>query len=113
MYMKRFQAVIAILVSGICWYFSFELSGNYWYLLWLFPIPVLLISFQSSAKQSFIIAGTAYLIGRLSWLPYLLTVLPKGLAIFFTILIPVIFAIIILLSRKIVLITGSTWNVFA
>jgi apolipoprotein N-acyltransferase len=111
--MQKLWPVIAVLISGICWYFSFDLSGNYWYLLWFAPIPVLLISFQSSAKQSFVIAVTAYLIGRLSWLPYLLTVLPTGLAIFFTILIPVIFAFIVLLTRKIVLFTQSRWSVFA
>jgi apolipoprotein N-acyltransferase len=111
--MQKLWPAIALLISGICWYFSFDLSGNYWYLLWIAPIPVLLISFYSSAKQSFVIAAAAYLIGRLSWLPYLLTVLPKGLAILFTILIPVIFAFIVLLARKIVLVTQTRWSAFA
>jgi apolipoprotein N-acyltransferase len=110
---KKTQTIIAILFSGICWYLSFDLSGNYWYLLWVAPIPVLLVSFRSTAKQSFTIAAIAYLIGRLSWLPYLLSVLPVVLAIIFTLLFPLIFALIILVVRKIVLVQQNMWSAFA
>ena len=111
--MKKIQTIIAILFSGICWYLSFDLSGNYWYLLWVAPIPALLVSFRSTAKQSFTIAAIAYLIGRLSWLPYLLSVLPVVLAIIFTLLFPLIFALIILVVRKIVLVQQNMWSAFA
>ncbi len=111
--MKNFLKIAAIIISGLCWYFSIDLSGNYWYLLWIAPIPVLFFSFQSSAWQSFLIAFIAYLIGRLSWLPYLLTVLPVPLAIFFTVFFPLIFALIVVLTRKIVLIKQNGWSAFA
>ncbi|HET9825916.1 MAG TPA: nitrilase-related carbon-nitrogen hydrolase [Chitinophagaceae bacterium] len=105
--------VFAIMISGLCWYFANALSGKFWYLLWAAPIPVLLVSFQLTAGKAFLIAFTAYLVGRLSWVPYLLTVLPTALAIFFTVLLPLIFALIILLTRKIVLRKQSGWSAFA
>jgi apolipoprotein N-acyltransferase len=111
--MKKLRLIAAILFSGLCWYFSCDLSGNYWYLLWLAPIPVLLLSFHVDAKQAFIISFTAYLIGRLSWLSYLLHVLPTPLAIFFTLLLPLILASVVLLTRRIVLSNQNAWSAFA
>ncbi len=103
----------AVITSGLCWYFANDLSGNYWYLLWVAPVPVLITSFRSSAKGAFLVTFIAYLLGRLSWLPYLLTVLPVPLAVFFTVLIPLIFALIVLLTRKIVLWDRNGLSVFA
>ncbi len=108
-----FLIVAAIIISGLLWYLSCDLSGNYWYLLWVAPIPALLLSFHVSAKQAFVFAFAAYLIGRLSWLSYLLIVVPLPLAILFTILLPLVFALIIVLTRKIVLIKQSALSVFA
>ena len=110
--MKRWWIVINVLVSGLCWYLSFDLSGSFWYLLWLAPIPVLLISFHLSAKETFLAAFGAYLIGRLNWVPFLLAVLPMTLVIAFTVLIPVIFALILILTRRIIL-KQNNWSVFA
>lgn len=111
--MKNARTIVAILISGLCWYFACDLSGNFWYLLWFAPIPVLLLSFRVSAKQAFAFSFIAYLIGRMSWLPYLLTVLPVLIAIIFTILLPLIFALIVVLTRKIVLIKRNVWSAFA
>src|SRR6185436_17864843 len=110
--MQRWWIVINVLVSGLCWYLSFDLSGSFWYLLWLAPIPVLLISIHLSAKQTFLAAFGAYLIGRLNWVPFLLAVLPMTLVIAFTVLIPVIFALILILTRRIIL-KQNNWSVFA
>src|SRR5215471_17401438 len=101
--MRRSSIFISIFFSGLCWYLSFDLSGNFWYLLWIAPIPILLVSFEVSAKQSFVIAGLAYLLGRFSWVPYLLTVLPAMLALVFTIAVALVFAVVVVLTRKIVL----------
>jgi apolipoprotein N-acyltransferase len=111
--MKFYFVAGAVITSGLCWYFANDLSGNYWYLLWVAPVPVLITSFRSSAKGSFAAAFIAYLVGRLSWLPYLLAVLPVALAVFFTILLPLIFALIVLLTRKIVLRSRNGWSAFA
>ena len=110
--MKFYFVAGAVITSGLCWYFANDLSGNYWYLLWFAPIPVLITSFRSSAKRTFVVAFIAYLLGRLSWLSYLLNVLPVPLAVFFTLLFPVIFALIILLNRKIVLRNQNGWSAF-
>jgi apolipoprotein N-acyltransferase len=50
------------------------LTGDYWYLVWLTPIPVLVVSFYYPEKISFRLALAACLLGRLSWFTYLHTV---------------------------------------
>jgi apolipoprotein N-acyltransferase len=111
--MKKARVTVAVLVSGLCWYFACDLSGNFWYLLWFAPIPILLLSFHVCAKHAFIYSFIAYLIGRMSWLPYLLMVLPVSLAIIFTIVLPLILALIVVLARKVVLGTKNVWSAFA
>ncbi|SHN24093.1 nitrilase-related carbon-nitrogen hydrolase [Chitinophaga sp. CF418] len=101
---------ISVLFSAICWYFAFSLSGNFGYLLWVAPIPVLYCSLFLKKKWAFLIAFASYLLGRLSWLPYLLSVLPVPLAILFTVLLPLIFALIVIAARKIIL-RFSHWSV--
>jgi apolipoprotein N-acyltransferase len=105
--------LLSVLISGLCFYFGFSLSGNFGWLMWIAPIPVLYISLQLKPGQVFICACVAYLIGRLSWISYLLAVLPKPLAILDTLLIPVIFALIVLASRKIQRVTNSDFSVLA
>lgn len=94
---------IGVLLSGICWYFTFSLSGDFWYLLWIAPIPILYFSLLLKTRWAFTIAFVSYLIGRLSWLPYLLSVLPLPLAIMFTLVMPLVFALIVIATRKMVL----------
>jgi apolipoprotein N-acyltransferase len=103
----------AVITSGLCSYFANDLSGNYWYLMWFAPVPVLITAFRLSAKGAFLAAFIAYFLGRLSWLPYLLAVLPVPLAIFFTVLLPLIFALVVLLTRKIVLRNRNGWSALA
>jgi apolipoprotein N-acyltransferase len=103
----------SVVLSGFCWYLSCGLDGNSWYLLWIAPLPVLIISFYLPAKKAFSISFIAYLIGRLSWLSYLITVATVIPAIIFTLLLPLIFAVIILISRKLVLTTRFWSGIFA
>ena len=102
-----------ILLSGICFYFGFSLNGNFGWLIWIAPIPVLYISLIVNPRQAFGLAFLAYLIGRMSWFSYLKSVLPVVPLILFTLLLPVIFALIILAARKIVLNTQHWFSVFA
>jgi apolipoprotein N-acyltransferase len=111
--MRKTRVSASILVSGLCWYFACDLSGDFWYLLWLAPVPVLLLSFHVCTKHAFTFSFLAYLIGRMSWLPYLLMVLPAFPAIISTILLPLIFALIVLLTRRVVLAKRSVWSAFA
>lgn len=105
-------AVVVILFSGVCWYLSNGLNGNFWYLLWIAPIPVLYISFKVSARRAFLISFAAYLIGRLSWFSYLVTVATLVPAIIFTLLLPLVFALIILLTRWTVLKINAWYSIF-
>lgn len=105
--------VLVVFISGILWYLSNGLNGNFWYLLWIAPIPVLILSFNSSAKTAFVISFVAYLIGRLSWFSYLVTVATLVPAIIFTIMLSLIFAFIVLLSRATVKKLPSWISVFA
>lgn len=110
---KKIQTVSAIIFSGVCWYFSCDLSGDYWFLLWIAPIPVLLICLRTSGKHAFFISFIAFLIGRLSWLPYLLAVVPGPLAIAFTLLLPLVFALVNIQTRKAILKTPHWIAIFA
>lgn len=96
---KPFILIIATLFSGILWYLSNGLNGNFWYLLWIAPVPVLLIAFRSSWKATFAVAFIAYAIGRMSWFAYLVNVATIFPAIIFTILLSLIFAMIMLGTR--------------
>ncbi len=110
---RRGLIIPAILLSGASYYFSVGLQANYWWLIWLAPIPILLVSLEVSGWRAFLIAFLAYLIGRTSWIPYLLAVVPVPLTILFTLLLPLIFALIIVACRKIVLKSGHWISVFA
>ncbi|MGC4034550.1 MAG: nitrilase-related carbon-nitrogen hydrolase [Chitinophagaceae bacterium] len=105
--------LFTIIFSGISWYFSNGLHGDYWWLLWIAPAPVLFVSFTNNTKRSFLISFTAYLIGRLSWFSYLMSVATLVPAIIFTLLLSLIFASIVLLTRMSVLKINSWLSVFA
>src|SRR5258706_3465881 len=102
-----------IIFSGLCWYFTNGLNGDFWYLLWLAPIPVLIISFKATWKMTFIISFIAYLIGRLSWFSYLITVATLVPAIIFTLVLPLIFALIMIITRRTVIKSRSWYSGFA
>ncbi|HEY4965016.1 MAG TPA: nitrilase-related carbon-nitrogen hydrolase [Puia sp.] len=105
--------LVSVLISGLCFYLGFSLNGNLGWLMWIAPIPVLFISLQVKPGQTFLVAFIAYLIGKLSWLSYLLNVLPKPLAFVYTLLIPLIFALVVLASRKIHKVAQNNFSVLA
>lgn len=83
--LRRFYSAVIILTTALGWYLGNGLTGDYWYLVWLAPIPVLIGSFYYSERISFTMAFTACLLGRLSWFVYLDTVtslLPTMLLVF-------------------------------
>ncbi len=103
----------SFILSGICWYLSCGLNGDSWFLLWLAPIPVLTVALNLSGRKAFAISFLAYLIGRMSWFTYLITVATIIPAIIFTLLLPLIFALIVTGSRWIVLKTKFRTGIFA
>lgn len=112
-FLKKLFITASVIISGLCWYFSNGLNGDFWYLLWLAPIPLLLISMHTTGKMTFIISFIAYLIGRLSWVSYLVTVATVIPAIIFTLSLSLVFALIMVLTRRTVLKTNSWYGIFA
>src|ERR1700759_79578 len=111
--MSKIIQWVLVLLSGICFYLSFSLNGNFGWMIWIAPIPVLYFSLVVKALEAFLLAFLAYLIGRLSWFSYLKTVMPAVPAILFTVLLPLIFALIVLAARKIILKSKHWFSVFA
>jgi apolipoprotein N-acyltransferase len=103
----------SFILSGICWYLSCGLNGDSWYLMWLAPLPVLAVALNLSPRNAFSISFLAYLIGRMSWFSYLVTVATIIPAIIFTLLLPLIFGLIVTGTRWIVLKTKFRIAVFA
>jgi apolipoprotein N-acyltransferase len=64
-------SLLSVLFSGICFYFGFSLNGNLGWLMWIAPFPILYISLYAKPGRAFQMAFLAYLIGWLSWFPYL------------------------------------------
>ena len=103
----------SFILSGICWYLSCGLNGDSWFLMWLAPIPVLAVALNLSGRKAFSISFLAYLIGRMSWFSYLITVATIIPAIIFTLLLPLIFGLIVTGTRWIVLKTKFRTGIFA
>ncbi len=103
----------SFILSGICWYLSCGLNGDSWFLLWLAPIPVLTVALNLSGRKAFSISFLAYLIGRMSWFSYLITVATIIPAIIFTLLLPLIFGLIVTGTRWIVMKTKFRTGIFA
>jgi apolipoprotein N-acyltransferase len=110
---QKVLIITGILISGLLWYFSDGLSGDFWYLMWLAPVPVLLISFRVTGKMAFLVSFIAYLIGRLSWFAYLVSVATLVPAIIFTVAFAFFFSIIITITRVAVLKSNSWYAVLA
>jgi apolipoprotein N-acyltransferase len=110
---QRIVIISAIIFSGLCWYFSNGLRGDFWYLLWLAPVPILIISLRVTGKMAFVISFIAYLIGRLSWFTYLVSVATLVPAIIFTIVLAIFFSIIITITRQSVLKLSSWYAALA
>jgi apolipoprotein N-acyltransferase len=110
---SKLTVVAATLASALLWYFAIDISGKFGFLLWVAPLPILSVSLQSSAKTSFFCAFLAYLLGRISWIPFLSVLMPLIPVIIITVLPAVLFGMYIWLNRWIVLKSQSAWSVFA
>lgn len=88
-------------LSGLCWYVGNGLSGQYWYLVWLAPIPTLIASFRADARTSYWLAFGSALLGRLSWFAYLQRVLSTLPALFIILLLGLAYAAIVQRTRSI------------
>lgn len=104
---------ISTIISAIFWYFANDLSGNFGYLMWFAPIGIILGAFYTNGTKAFITAFIAYFIGWLSWFSYLVSVITLVPTLIFTIFLSLVFASIIIATRKIVFKTKAWYSVFA
>ena len=112
--MLPFRTILILtLLSGLCWWLSFDLHLHWWWPIWLAPAPILYIAPKVNKKQAFAAAFIALLIGRLSWLSFLLKVLPPVPAILYTLLFPLLYAAAILPVRYIILTRRPWMGLFA
>lgn len=93
------QLVLLTISSGLLWFGGLQISIQLGWLLWFAPIPLLVLSYSSTKRTTFLCSAVAFLIGRLSWLPFLMKVLPLPVAVILTFLLPLIFGLVMLLVR--------------
>jgi apolipoprotein N-acyltransferase len=94
--------LFAILASGISYYFSTGLNG-FGALVWIAPIPILILAFNLPARPTAIIAFGTFLLGSLSLFSYLVRLMPIGMVIV-SLLIPALaFTLAVLATRYYVL----------
>lgn len=104
--MKNFPnwvwAVVAVVASGLCFFFSVGLNG-FGPLVWIAPIPILVLAFRAPPRQTAVLAFAAFLLGSLSLFGYLMRVIPAGM-VMVSLLIPAIaFAVAVSATRFAVL----------
>jgi apolipoprotein N-acyltransferase len=113
LFTSRFSVFFCVLLSGVCFYLGNGLTGDYWYLVWIAPIPIISLSLVHNRKVTFLAAFLAYAIGRLSWLAYLIRVATLVPAVIMLLITAGIFAGIIILSRSTAMRLKAWYAVFA
>lgn len=103
--------IFAVLSTASMYFLSTGLTG-FRALVWLAPIPVLLLAFNSSARVSAVIAFTAYYLGSLNLLGYLADLVPVALVLVALILPAAAFALAVLSARFFILNIGKWPAVF-
>src|ERR1700743_2537898 len=93
------RCISAVLVSGACWWLSFDLGLQWWWPIWLAPVPVLWLAPRLGGWGAFAVAFLAFFIGRCAWLGFLLVVLPVPLAVVFTAMPALCFGLAVLPAR--------------
>lgn len=104
--------IMSTLSSATFWYLANDLSGEFGFLMWIAPIPMLLLSLKFPVRVSFFASFMAFFIGKLSWYTYLVPMLSiKFTLIYFTIS-SAIFAGIVLLFQQFSLKVPKWYSVF-
>jgi len=90
--------VIGILTSGALYFFSTGLEG-FRPLVWIAPVPVLILALQSSWRFAAAAAFVAYLLGSLNLVGYLAKLAPIGVAVGSLVIPSIAFAIAVFAYR--------------
>ncbi|MGA2143003.1 MAG: nitrilase-related carbon-nitrogen hydrolase, partial [Brevinematales bacterium] len=96
---NRYSIIPVIIASGACYFFSAGLQGNFWYLLWIAPIPVLVYSYYNTKTAAFFAAFFAFGLSKIDMIGYLLKVMTPAAAAEAILFFSIAFALIILLNK--------------
>ncbi len=96
---KRYSIIPVIIFSSICYFLSTGLQGDFWFLLWIAPVPILLYSYYNSGISTFLIAAAIFLISKINLLAYWIKVLTPSLAFSLILILSVLSACIFLLNK--------------
>jgi apolipoprotein N-acyltransferase len=91
-------AAIAVVTSALLYFFSTGLNGI-GALLFIAPLPVLVISYSIGARAAYLVAFLAYLLGMLNLLGYLLMLAPAVVVALLMTVSALAFAFSVLLAR--------------
>jgi apolipoprotein N-acyltransferase len=104
--MKVFPSWLCILLTvlavGAIYYFSLGLNGL-GPLVWIAPIPIILLAFDLTPRTAMAMAFSAFLLGRLTLFSYLAQLMPIGIVIVSLVIPAIAFALAILTTRYAVL----------
>ena len=94
--------LVAILVTGIFYFFSTGLDG-FRPLVWIAPIPILVLAFRLPVRWALVVAFGAYLIGGFNLFAYLAELTTPIVAIISAVIPAIAFALAVLVTRYTVL----------
>src|SRR5262245_10204190 len=104
--------IFAILLGSLCWYLGNGLHGNYWWLVWLAPYPLISYSLFHYGRKPFVVSFIACLLGRLSWFGYLTSIVGFFPAAILCIALAFMYALIVVWSVRLVKMYAQTWTIF-
>jgi apolipoprotein N-acyltransferase len=96
-----FFEAAAVVTSATAYFFGTGLNG-FAPLVWIAPVPILLLAFRSSARRSAALAFLAYALGALNIVSYVLRVAPPVAAVAAVVLPALAFALAVLAQRYVV-----------
>lgn len=95
---KSIQIMASLAISATAFYSGTGLEG-WWWLTWLAPLPVLIMSFQMSGRGAAGLAFAAYGLGGLNMLSYLLELVPPPVAALAIVTPAMVFCLSVLAAR--------------
>ena len=94
--------LFAISATGLSYYFSVGLNG-FGPLVWIAPIPILILAFNLAPRPTAIMAFSTYLLGSLTLFSYLTRLMPIGTVIVLLLIPALAFTLAVLATRYAVL----------
>ena len=104
----RLKEIAGIVTAAAAYYFGTGLDG-FGPLVWIAPIPVLVLAFRSSARRSAAIAFITYVVGGLNIVPYLLRLAPPP-AVVAALVVPALGFTLAVLAQRYAILHEKGWG---